>query len=51
MSCLVLTPARPQVREEKDGDDRHGKTALDYAQDADDVKEALLSYRFSSEVS
>ena len=26
------------------------KTALDFAQEADDVKEALLSYRFSSEV-
>ena len=26
------------------------KTALDFGQEADDVKEALLSYRFSSEV-
>ena len=27
-----------------------GKTALDLGQDADDVKEALLTHRFSSEV-
>ena len=29
---------------------QEGKTALDFGQEADDVKEALLSYRFSPEV-
>lgn len=30
---------------------QEGKTALDFGQEGDDVKEALLSHRFSGEVS
>ena len=33
------------------GCSQEGKTALDFGQEGDDVKEALLSHRFSGEVS